>query len=263
MAERIGFTQSQVDAGGFSVRYWEAGQGRPVVVLDSAGWRESPLHGALAEKYRVIFVELPGFGGSLANTRSQSAGDLAAAIAEAADLLTDEKYTLIGASFGGHVAIWQALQAPGRVEALILISPTAIKPQDISLETTPEEFHMLLFAHPANAANLPPVSEDVSLKEWELAQRLGFGRHDQAAQERLGEIRCPTLALFGSRDRLVSPEAARVYRENIPNCNISIVYDAGHCIIADRPEALVNAVDDYAQQWETYIVGRRTGLINP
>ena len=62
---------------------------------------------------------------------------------------------------------------------------------------------------------------------------------------------------------MVAPEAARVYREKIPNCNIALVYDAGHCIIGDRPEALLNAVIDYAEHWETFIIGHQTGLINP
>ena len=71
------------------------------------------------------------------------------------------------------------------------------------------------------------------------------------------------MAVFGLNDRLVSPEAARVYREKIPNSNIAIVYDAGHCIIGERPEALLNLVADYAEQWETFIIGRQTGVINP
>lgn len=44
---------------------------------------------------------------------------------------------------------------------------------------------------------------------------------------------------------------------------ISFVYDAGHLIEAERPEALVNAVTDYVALRETFIVGRQTGIINP
>ena len=69
--------------------------------------------------------------------------------------------------------------------------------------------------------------------------------------------------VFGLNDQLVAPEAARVYKEKIPNSNHSIVYDAGHAIAAERPEALINAVADYVEHRETFIVGRQTGVINP
>jgi pimeloyl-ACP methyl ester carboxylesterase len=257
------FSEGQVEADGFSVRYWEAGQGRPVFMLDSTGWRRSKLHDALAEKYHIFSMELPGSGDSPVNTRSRSIGELAATAANAASVLTSERYTLIGTSFGAHVALWQTLQRPDQVEALILISPTAIKPQNISAGATALEVHQLMFAHPENAQKHPPIAGEIFAKEGDLARRLNSGVHDSEAEARLGEIRCPTLAVFGLDDRLVSPEAARVYREHIPNSNIAMVYDAGHCIIGERPEALLNTVADYAEQWETFIVGHQTGLINP
>ena len=49
----------------------------------------------------------------------------------------------------------------------------------------------------------------------------------------LGEISCATLILFGSEDKMVAPEAARIYREQIPNSHITFVYDAGHLIEAE------------------------------
>ncbi|MDA1127963.1 MAG: alpha/beta hydrolase [Chloroflexi bacterium] len=263
MIERAVFKEGQVEADGFSVRYWEAGQGRPVFMLDSTGWRNTMLQDALAEKYHIFSLELPGVGDSPVNTRSQSVGELATVAATAASALTSERYTLIGTSFGAHVALWQTLQSPDQVEALILISSTAIRPQNVSADATALEVHDLMFAHAENAQKHSPVAADIFAKESELARRLGSGIHDGEAEARLGEIRCPTLAIFGMNDRLVSPDAARVYKENIPNSNIAIVYDAGHCMIGERPQALVNSVTDYAEQWETFIVGHRAGLINP
>ena len=75
------FKEGQLDTDGFNIRYWEAGKGRPVVMLDQTGWRESLLHDALAETYRVFSIELPGTGDSPVNTRSNSIADLAAAAA--------------------------------------------------------------------------------------------------------------------------------------------------------------------------------------
>ena len=62
---------------------------------------------------------------------------------------------------------------------------------------------------------------------------------------------------------MVSSEAARIYREKIPNCHISFVYDAGHLILLERPEALIDVVTDYVERRETFIVGRHSSMINP
>ena len=133
------FQEKEVEADGFKIRYREAGQGRPVVMLDATGWRGTILHDALAEKYHVFSLELPGMGDSSANIESKSIEDLAATSAKAAAALTTERYTLIGTSFGANVAIWQAVQSPDQVEALILVSPTAIQPQDAPAGASAED----------------------------------------------------------------------------------------------------------------------------
>jgi pimeloyl-ACP methyl ester carboxylesterase len=255
-----------VEVDGFRIRSWEAGPPRPtgaVVMLEGMTWGLSTLRDALAQKYRVIALELPGFGESPANTRSQSVQELAITVAQASALVVPEHYTLIGTSFGAHVALWQTLQSPAKVEALVLIAPTALLPAAGPLAGTPEDTSKRLFAHPERARGFASVDPAIVAKEQALVQRLTGGMHDAEAERRLGEIPCATLVLFGSEDKMVAPEAARIYRARIPNSNIAFVYDAGHLIEAERPEALVNAVSDYVELWETFIVGRQTGLINP
>ena len=260
------FKEDHVEADGFRIRYWESGPPQPagsVVMLESMTWGLSKLRDALVQKYRVITLELPGFGESLANTRSQSVQELANTVAQACAQVVPENYTLIGTSFGANVALWQTLQSPDKVEALVLIAPTAILPAAGPMAGTPEEMAKRLFAHPEKARGLLSVDPAIVTKEQALVQRLTGGMHDAEAERRLGEIPCATLVLFGSEDKMVAPEAARIYRARIPNSNIAFVYDAGHLIEAERPEALVNAVSDYVELRETFIVGRQTGIINP
>ena len=93
--------------------------------------------------------------------------------------------------------------------------------------------------------------------------RLRRFAHDSGVETILSEIRCPTLVVFGVNDKMVAPEAARIYREKIRNCNVSFVYDAGHDIGAERPEALINAVFDFVERREAFVVARRSNIINP
>jgi pimeloyl-ACP methyl ester carboxylesterase len=258
--------EDSVEVEGFRIRSWEAGPPQPagvVVMLEGMTWGLSALRDALAQQYRVIALELPGFGGSPANTRSQSVPELANTMAQAAAQLVPETYTLIGMSFGAHVALWQALHSPAKVEALVLIAPTALLPTASPPAGTPEYAAEWLFAHPEKARGFAPVAPSIVAKEQALIQRLTGGRHDEEAERRLGEISCATLVLFGSADKMVAAEAARIYRARIPNSNIAFVYDAGHLVEVERPEALINAVSDYVERRETFIVGRQTGLIYP
>ena len=258
--------EDYVEVDGCRIRYWESGPPQPVgavVMLEGMSWGLSQLRDALAQKYRVMALELPGFGESPANTRSRSVQELAHTMAQATVQVGPENYTLIGTSFAAHVALWQTLQAPDKVEALVLISPTAIMPATGPLAGTPEETARRLFAHPEKAQNIASFDLAIVAKEQALVQRLTGGVHDAEVERRLGEIPCATLVLFGSEDKMVAPEAARLYRARIPNSNIAFVYDAGHLIEAERPEALVNVVSDYVELRETFIVGRQTGIINP
>ena len=159
--------------------------------------------------------------------------------------------------------MWHTLQAPDSVEALILISPTAILPAGVSMAGSAEDMTGRLLAHPENAQRLLALDPALFAKEQALVQRLNGTNHDKEAESKLSEIQCATLVVFGLSDQLVAPEAARVYKEKIPNSNHSIVYDAGHAIEAERPEALINAVADYVEYRETFIVGRQAGMVNP
>jgi hypothetical protein len=49
----------------------------------------------------------------------------------------------------------------------------------------------------------------------------------------------------------------------MPNCHYVLVYDAGHEVGADRPEAFASLVSDFLVRREAFIVNQRSSLINP
>jgi pimeloyl-ACP methyl ester carboxylesterase len=258
-------TEAHVEADGFRLRYIEAGQGRPVVMLHGAGglvWTK--LHDDLAKRYRVLAFEMPGFGQSAVNLTSQSVPDLARTMAQAATQLGLESYALIGTSFGGRVALWQALLAPQAVDLLVLIAPTAVLPEGYTLPSvTAGGVDEPVRAPPQHTPALPVGAPAYSVQAMALMERLRGINHDAAMEEKLGEVQALTLVVFGTADRLVPPDMGRIYRERMPNCHYVLVYDAGHEVASERPEALTNAVIDFLDWRETFIVSRRDGRINP
>jgi len=122
------FREHHVDADGFTIRYLEAGDGAPLVHLHGAGGlRLTPAHELLARRFRVVAFEMPGFGTSPVNTRTESMPELASTMARAIDKLGLDTFNLMGTSFGGKTALWLALQQTGRVLALVLEAPAAIR----------------------------------------------------------------------------------------------------------------------------------------
>jgi pimeloyl-ACP methyl ester carboxylesterase len=260
------FTEACVEADGFRIRYKEAGQGEPLVSLHGAGGMKIyRSHALLAEQYRVIVFEVPGFGHSPVNERSQSMPDLAHTMAQAVTNLGIERFNLMGNSFGGKLALWLAVQQPERVQALILVAPAAIRPEGgvPPAALSPEELMVRLYAHPERQASAPPLDPAVRAQQQALVRRVMGPARDEALESRMPGLNVPVLVLFGTLDRMISPEMGRLYCDKLPNCHLVLVYDAGHEVDADRPEAFVSVVSDFIQHHEAFLVNRQSGLINP
>jgi pimeloyl-ACP methyl ester carboxylesterase len=257
------FSEGVVEAHGFDIRYVEAGNGPPLVCFHGAGGlRLSRAHELLADRHRVIAFETPGFGRSPVNDRSQSMMELAATLGAAITALNLERFSLWGTSFGGKLALSLAVQAPERLEALVLAAPAAIRDASGGLPS-PADLPALLHVHPERRLETTPPSREVDAKQRELVERLIGPPRDAELEGAMRELHVPTLVLFGTEDRLTPPELGRHYREILPNCSFVIVYDAAHAIYDDRPEAFAAIVADFVEHREQFVVRRESGLLYP
>lgn len=259
------WNEGYVEADGFRIRYLEAGQGAPLVHLHSAGGLQiTPAHGLLSKTCRVVAFEMPGFGQSPENTRTQNMPQLAGAMARAIENLGIDSFNLMGTSFGGITALWLAVQAPERVQALVLEAPFAIRPEGTQPPSgSPEQMARLLFAHPERFERLPLPDPAVQAKTRPLVLRLMGPDRDPELEARLRELETPTLVLFGTVDGVVPPEMGHIYKELMPNSSLVFVYDAAHAISRDRPEAFVEVVSDFLERHEAFIISRRNTLVLP
>jgi pimeloyl-ACP methyl ester carboxylesterase len=259
------FREGHVDADGFRIRYVEAGEGAPLVHLHGAGGlRLTRAHDLLARRFRVVAFEMPGFGHSAANSRTDSLPELASTMARAVRKLDLEPFNLLGTSFGGSVALWLALQATEHVSALVLEAPAAIRPEGPAPPAgSPEEMARRLHAHPERMGAMPLPDPATWAKMQALVQRLRGPARDPDLEGRLQELTTPTLVLFGTLDRVIPPAMGRVYKELIPGCHLVFVYDAGHAIAADRPEAFTEVAGDFLERREAFVISRAATVIHP
>jgi pimeloyl-ACP methyl ester carboxylesterase len=260
------FAEAYVEVDGFRIRYMEGGArtATPLVWLHGGGGlRLSRAHELLAERYRVIALEVPGFGESAANERSQSYPELGATMASAVRTLGLERFNLWGTSFGSIVAVWWAIGASESIDALVLEAPAAILPEGaIRPSGSPEEMRRRLYAHPERQPIGPPADPAVLNKMRTLMGRLPRPSRAETAVALAG-LSVPTLVVFGTEDAVVPATMGRVYREKMPNCNYVLVYDAGHDVGAERPEAFVSLVGDFLERREAFIVNTTSSLLNP
>ena len=73
----------------------------------------------------------------------------------------------------------------------------------------------------------------------------------------------PTLVLLGTRDDSGTPAAGRACAQRIPGAHLVFVYDAGHAIATDRPDAFAEVVADFFERHDAFVISRATTVIHP
>ena len=259
------FREGYVEADGFRIRYMESGQGIALVHLHGAGGlRLTPAHDLLRHRFRVVAFEMPGFGQSPENVRTQNMPALASTMARAVENLGLDAFNLMGTSFGGKAALWLALQAPERVLALVLEASAAIRPEGAEAPSgSPEEMARRLYAHPERLDPLPVPDPAIWAKTRPLVMRLRGPDRDADLESRLPSLTTPTLVVFGTMDRVIPPEMGRLYKALMPNSHLVFVYDAGHAITSERPEAFAEVVADFLERHEAFVISRTATVIHP
>jgi pimeloyl-ACP methyl ester carboxylesterase len=261
-APAVSFREGFVEADGFNIRYLEAGEGEPLVVLHGGGGlRHYASHDLLAQGRRVLLFEAPGFGNSDANERTQSMADLADTMAQAVANLGIDRYDLQGTSFGGKLAMWLALRHQESIKSLVLVSPAAIRVPPPPGEAPGPPRNLVLYAHPERVTPQVQHAPEVIAKQRALTGRIMGPARDEEMESLMSGLNVPVLVIFGTRDDFLPSELARVYRELLPNCNTVFVYDAAHEVDADRSEAFVALVNDFYNRHEAFLVNTQSSAL--
>ncbi len=211
----------------------------------------------LANDYRVIRLDLPGFGltgadptGDYTDTRS------IAVITALMDKLGIQRATLIGNSMGGRMAWTLAALNPGRVDKLVLISPDGFASPGMEYGKkveVPVLMKLMRYALPKGmlrptlaAAYTDPatLNDDLLNRYYDLM--LAPGVRD-AVLARMGQvvlqdpvpllrnITAPTLLLWGEKDAMIPVTNAEDYRRALPNSTLVKLPNLGHLPFEEAP----------------------------
>jgi len=261
-----GFTEHTVQADGFTVRYAQSGAGEALVVLHGAGGlRHSRALDLLAQQYRVLAIEMPGFGDQ-PNETHQTMAELAQSVALVLDAIGLDRFHLLGTSFGGAAAAYLAVARPDRVISLVLEGPAAFREGSTNpAEIPPEQMLGRFRTHPERVPAFLPPDPEFMARTWPLVERLLGSRpeFDKELADQLPGLGVRTLVLFGDRDGIIPPHNGRTWRRLQPNCCFILVHDAAHDIQGDRAEAFVDVVSDWLARGWQFLLPEQDTLINP
>jgi pimeloyl-ACP methyl ester carboxylesterase len=273
-AQRPGqsFVQKFVDVAGVRVGYWEAGEGSPVLMLPgSAGLDFSIAMDRLAQHFRVLAMDPPGWGHAPSEGQAMTRAALAEQMAGAASAMGLSRYAVIGTSMGCSVALMMALAYPDRVSAVVLDGSTEFRGNGHTPQGDPRAAGGSGFGSGVrkHADRRPWVDKAFLEDQWRRRVRLfesGYERgplYDEALAERCKTLEPPVLVMYGSDDGLIFPSCGREYKALIPSCDFVMVYDANHDIQADRPEAYAELVTDFLTRGSpAFLFSARSGVLN-
>ncbi|MGH3343034.1 MAG: alpha/beta fold hydrolase [Carbonactinosporaceae bacterium] len=254
-------TRRDLPVRGTRVNLLAAGSGPPLLYLHGAGdlgtW--PPVLSALAEDYTVIRPDHPGFNGSADGEAIDSVHDLAFFYLDLLDAAGLDEPTVIGSSLGGWLAADLATIEPARVKRLVLVGAAGVRaavPTPDIFTLDPVEVAELTWA--TEDARAPAVAQAASLEqdpalfERYLRNRittahLGWNPylHDPKLPARLHRVSCPTLLVWGARDRLLPVAYAHRWSELLPDARLEVIEDAGHLPLVEQPEAALAAMQAF------------------
>lgn len=236
----------------------------------------------LVEDYRLVSIDLPGFGltGAIPSA-DYSTESFIDTVTTLTTHLGIEKFSIAGNSMGGGVAWRYALNNPRKVESLILIASSGVMTEEDSRKFaerkdnspivwrlmnsnilkrflsyyTPKFFAtqgLKVSVYDQKLANIEHAMQfhDLVLLEGSrnaiLSMSMG-SRSKMHGPESLSRIEAPTLVIHGDKDNIIPIERSQVFGEYIDNVEVKIYSQIGHLPMYEDPNKTANDIKSFLQ----------------
>ncbi len=263
---------------GAEVHYTESGSGFPILMIHGYGGSNRDflvLDSLINDKYRVIRVDMPGFG--LSDFPAQPTGHTNFIKAYAAyfnfmlDTLHIDSCYLMGNSLCGLMACQLALDHPDLVKKLVLFNSAGYEMEEV-MKTANASLLKNSLAQQVVSKGVPKffvkmgvkrVVYDASKLTPEKVQRVAdfWNREGNMAhlvalattdtfpdESTIKNIACPTLIFWGKQDKIINLKYAERFHTDIKGSEL-IVYDScGHVPMMERPEEVKLEVLKFLQK---------------
>ena len=245
---------------GHKIHYLDQGKGPVVVWLHGSGSGASGHSNfkgnypyLVEHGYRNIVIDHLGYGYSDKPDNIEYPIELfVECIKQTLDHVGVSKYTLVGNSLGGAVALRFAVDHPAHVEKLVLMAPGGIENQPDyflmpgmakmkELFMSPEpvtEARMKAFFQSTFVVNATCVDDALAHERFELMklqnpQVIKTMKVPNMA-DRLGEIKCPSLGFWGMNEQIMPETGILKLAKGMPHMRMILVPQAGHWVMIEH-----------------------------
>ena len=244
-----------IDIDGLNINYIDEGKGRHVLLLH--GWGGSiqtmmPIFNILKEKFRVVALDLPGFGNSDIPKEPWNSYDYAECINKFIEELNLNEIILFGHSHGGRISIVLASKY-NFVKKLILIDSAGIIPKRKAKYYIKVYWFKMLkkiyltFPFKNKQENLDKFYKKFGSRDYRDAEGVMRQTMVKVINDNLlrllSDIKAPTLLIWGENDEDTPLYMGEMMEKEIPDSGLVILKGAGHYSYIDNYEqfrAIIN-----------------------
>lgn len=258
-------TEKFIMAGSTPMHIADSQRGDKCVVL-LHGYLESMLvwdefAALLKESVRVVTIDLPGHGVSMVTSQVHTMEYLAECVALAMEALGIERYSIVGHSMGGYVALAMVEKYASRLESIVLLSSTTSADSQEKCDRRRREIELIkagkknmlarLVPHagfaPENVKRLKDYIEDIGelilmTEDEGVIAILGGMIERKSRGELLRQSGVPHMFIFGRHDYYIPVETAEEMIAADPTARVVWLEHSGHMGFYEEPELCAQAI---------------------
>jgi pimeloyl-ACP methyl ester carboxylesterase len=229
----------------------------------------------LAQERRVIALDLPGFAYSEMPAEKITISNYARTVVELLEAVgVDEPAVVVGNSMGGFIAAEVGIRFPDKCRQIALVSAAGIsithlrrRPVLTTARVTAAVTNFVLARHEALVKRRVTrhllqgyvlrhptrIKSDLAFQIMQGAGSPGFlpaldALTDYDFRDRLEEVKCPTLLVWGCDDNLVPVSDADEFERLIPNARKIVLEDTGHVPMIERPQTFNDLLVEFLHE---------------
>ncbi len=167
-----------------------------------------------------------------------------------------EEPVLLGNSMGGHVVLEYIYQNPFKAKAQILTGSSGLLEYDFG-SSFPRRKSREYLREKANMTFYEDLADDVIVDELVAVTndrkkilsllKLTRSTHSYSMENKLGDIKQPTLLVWGKQDVVTPPKVARQFHKLLPNSTLKFIDRCGHAPMMERPGAFADLMQHFLQ----------------
>lgn len=264
-----------IDWKGAKIHYTDNGQGIPILMIHGFGGSHKDfkdLDSLMSNEYRIIRIDLPGFGLSDFPGEVNSSINFNKAYSDFFDyFLTELKLDslyVMGNSLGGMMAWYLALQHPTQVKKLVLFNSAGYSIDEVRKTAGINRFsnpilklflrrgipyfmtktgiNRVYYQKNIKTEDKTKRTNDIWNKKGNLNQIISMANSGQALDESLiKNIKIPTLIIWGKEDVVIDSKFAEKFHQDIENSQLIIYDSCGHVPMTEMPEKVYTDVEKF------------------